>query len=391
VSLLDHIERSRERIRRADFPNEAAISQSIVLPTLLALGWDTTDPQIVYPEYAMERKRVDYALFNNARQVTYLIEVKALGNAAGGDRQLFEYAFHSGVPLILLTDGREWHFYLPGETGNYEERRVYKLDLLEWESDEAAERLERYLDCSRVWAGSALQDARRDYEQVARGRVVAATLPRAWRRLVDEQDELVDLLSRKVEDLCGFRAEIDPVVEFLSDAVGRLPTEPSPAAQSAQPQLPITNLGHRPAEDGDRASAPHERHAGGNEVYSLPALVGRDMTHTKPSYFDLDGDRVSVVDWADLSVQLVAWLFRQGKLSLNDLPILNASGRDKYLINKRPEHADPRRNGSWRSLEDCHVDIKYSAEAHVRNAQSLLDRVGISSSNMKIGFRPGRE
>jgi hypothetical protein len=35
------------------------------------------------------------------------IEVKQIGRSDGGERQLFEYAFHRGVPMTILTDGQE--------------------------------------------------------------------------------------------------------------------------------------------------------------------------------------------------------------------------------------------------------------------------------------------
>ena len=33
--------------------------------------------------------------------------------------------------LAILTDGREWNFFLPAEHGNYAERSVYKLDIVD--------------------------------------------------------------------------------------------------------------------------------------------------------------------------------------------------------------------------------------------------------------------
>ena len=84
------------------------------------------------------------------------IEVKQVGQSGGADKQLFEYAFHEGVPMAILTDGQEWNFYLPGEQGRYQERRVYKLDLLERAPEECAELLSRYLDYKASCAGRCL-------------------------------------------------------------------------------------------------------------------------------------------------------------------------------------------------------------------------------------------
>jgi predicted type IV restriction endonuclease len=41
----------RAGIRAGRYPNEAAVSQSIVRRVLECLGWPIYDPQIVWPEY----------------------------------------------------------------------------------------------------------------------------------------------------------------------------------------------------------------------------------------------------------------------------------------------------------------------------------------------------
>ena len=128
--LRDVIERIQNDLRSGRFTNEAAVSQGIVLPVLYELGWPVFDTRSVAPEYALEGRRVDFALCDGSDRPKVFLEVKRVGQAEGSDRQLFEYAFHRGVPVAILTDGQEWSFYLPAEEGHYEERRVYKIDLL---------------------------------------------------------------------------------------------------------------------------------------------------------------------------------------------------------------------------------------------------------------------
>ena len=141
--------------------------------------------------------------------------MKQVGQGEGADRQLFEYAFHAGVPLAILTTGQEWHFYLPAELGTYQERRVYRLDLLEMEPEESADRLIRYLSAERVAGGDSLAAAREDNQGNARTREMQQTLPLAWRRLIDEQDELlIELIATKVEEICGYKPDPDTVALF---------------------------------------------------------------------------------------------------------------------------------------------------------------------------------
>src|SRR5690348_12957479 len=111
------VEAVRARLESGAYPNEAAVSLAILLPVLRSLGWDDSDPQQVSPEYTQAGRRVDFALFGHPGRPSVFIEVKGVGRSLDGDRQLFEYAFHEGIPLCVLTDGREWSFYLPGGQG----------------------------------------------------------------------------------------------------------------------------------------------------------------------------------------------------------------------------------------------------------------------------------
>jgi hypothetical protein len=98
------------RLRQGTFPNEQAISQGIVLRLLQELGWNTWDTAVVWPEYQTGQGRADFALCHPPRKPAIFIEVKQPGKAEDAVRQALEYAFHTGVPFIVLTDGKTWSF-----------------------------------------------------------------------------------------------------------------------------------------------------------------------------------------------------------------------------------------------------------------------------------------
>lgn len=205
------------RLRQGRFPNEQAISQGIVLRVLQELGWDTWDTTIVWPEFKTGEGRVDFALCHPPSKPADFIEVKQPGKAEESVRQALEYAFHTGVPFVVLTDGRTWSFYLPAEQGSYEDRRVHKLDLYERSPAEASEILRRYLERSRVESGEALETARKEYRSRNRRSQAKAAIPEAWRELVQKGDEdLVDLVANAVESKIGVRPDNDEVAEFLA-------------------------------------------------------------------------------------------------------------------------------------------------------------------------------
>jgi predicted type IV restriction endonuclease len=229
--MREGIQKIREAIQRGSFPDEAAISNGVVLQILHLLKWPAFDTDVVWPQYGAGPGRVDFALCHPPRKPEILVEVKRLGSAEVGERQLFEYAFHHGIPMVVLTDGQEWHFYLPAERGSYQERRVYLLDLLERDLAEVESRLERYLGYDRVRSGEALVAARSDYGDIAQRREVAKTLPEAWRLLVEEDDGLLaELVAEKVESLCGFKPPPDATSRFLASLTsGPRPERPKPA------------------------------------------------------------------------------------------------------------------------------------------------------------------
>lgn len=226
-------------LRKGRYSNEAAVSQGVVMRILAELGWPAYDTDVVWPEFKLdENRRVDFALCHPSRKPRVLIEVKQPGLAIGAERQLFEYAFHAGIPMAILTDGPAWSFFLPAEVGSYGERRVYKLDFDERSPTEVTNRLERYLSYARVCSGESLKDAREDYASISRDREIAAALPEAWASLLGEEDPtLIELLADEVESRTGYRPDSEVVAAFLRDWTrGPNSRVPAPPHSTATPR-----------------------------------------------------------------------------------------------------------------------------------------------------------
>jgi hypothetical protein len=216
MSLSNIIETIKEGLKNNKFlTNEASVSQGIVLPILNALNWEVFNPLIVCPEYSLEGKRVDYALCFNKKPFVF-IEVKPIGKSDGAEKQLFEYAFHTGVPLAILTDGKEWNFFLPGEQGSYKERRVYKLDIAERTTAECCERFKRYLDFNKTISTETIAAARDDYKNISKNRQIIETFPKAWEQLISSKNkEFGEIVSNLVENICGYKPSQEQTINFL--------------------------------------------------------------------------------------------------------------------------------------------------------------------------------
>ena len=227
------------------------VSQGIVLRVLNELGWPVFNSHSVAPEYALEGRRVDFALCDGRDHPKVFLEVKRVGQAEGGDRQLFEYAFYRGVPVAILTDGQEWSFYLPGEEGT--SMSVVYTSLISWSATLRNATIGGHdILAIRVCWGQASCRGRTDYrERRQRDECrLPPTLPRAWAALLESQDsQLVDLLADKVEDICGYKPNPDTCSQFLSGlpAAGGAP---APARVRSAPSPPSSASGPGPYRGG---------------------------------------------------------------------------------------------------------------------------------------------
>lgn len=290
MDLEKHIEEIRLAIKAGRFVNEAAVSQGIILRLLHALSWPAYDTQIVCPEYSLQGRRVDYALCHPPGKPIAFVEVKQIGQSEGAEKQLFEYAFHIGVPLAILTDGQEWNFFLPGEQGDYGERRVYKLDIVERDISECVARLTRYLHYEAIVSGVAIEAAREDYRNVSRDRQMKSTLPKAWARLLEDEDELLlELVADRVESLCGYKPDPDTVAYFLKEkvalksslpATSQLPFRSPAPAPIAVPNSQRTRSNQKLSSIGFVLDGQYYQARNAREVLEgvFEALIKRDAT-----------------------------------------------------------------------------------------------------------------
>lgn len=215
--FAETIEDLAKGIGAGSYRSEAEISQGVIKRVLHELGWPVFDVQIVAPEFRIGTRKVDYALCHPAGKPSVLVEVKDLGKADNrGQKQLFEYCFHQGVPIAVLTDGREWSFFLPSGQGSYDERRFARLDLIDDEPAYAAETCEKYLNFDRVKSGEARRQAERDYEAFRRQKEAASNYASVWRRLLAGPDPLLlDLFSEEVGSETGVRPEPESAARFI--------------------------------------------------------------------------------------------------------------------------------------------------------------------------------
>ena len=232
----------KQRIENKEYKSERAISSEVVRRVLENLQWNIYDTITVNREYLINSLRVDYALMPDKKIPQIFIEVKSMGNLQGADKQLFNYAFHRGVPMAITTDGRIWNFYLPTEIGDYEKRLVCELDFLQDSVDEIIYRLKRYLTFSEALSSQNIKNARQDYHKLQQEKKAQKCISEAWSKLLQEKDEiLLEIIMEKVQNLCGHLPREKHVWEYINSLYSTLPTTDAKSSSAPEQQQPVSS------------------------------------------------------------------------------------------------------------------------------------------------------
>ena len=252
------------RLRSNDLENEEEVKLAVILPTLLALDWNPAHFESIKPEYSVGQGRVDYALLCHGRPQVFIEAKRRRALDVRAEGQLFGYASNQGVPLLVLTDGYYWDFYLSMAAGIPEERRFHRLELSrEDKIPEYMEFLETYLRKHRVASGEARRSAETHLEKNRERARVRAAIPVAWNSLLSEPDELLrDLLAERVQNTSGSKPDPDDVDEFLR-SLSSAPERSKRRILSTRQELPnrygetktyegISEAGDRRGVAGDR-------------------------------------------------------------------------------------------------------------------------------------------
>lgn len=247
--LTETIRDIRARLAQGEYGDEAKVSQGVVMRVLNDLDWPVFDTGVVAREYSIKSRRVDYALIGKFGRPVVLLEVKRVGRIEVGEEQLFEYAFHGGAPIVVLTDGRNWWLYFTFGQGEHRDRRFAEVDLQEGNPDRSADLLRQYLGRGAVLDGEARKRAEADLEARWRQRTADKALPAVWDRILNETDgPLVQLVRDRVEKECGVCPSGDSVIRFLRGGPVHRRRDPLPP--------PVPDPKPRPTPRGGASSTP---------------------------------------------------------------------------------------------------------------------------------------
>lgn len=306
-SLEDLLSRLR-RERTLFLSGEEATRQGAILPILARLAWDRDNVREVAPEFPVGNGRVDYCLRVGEKKAVF-IEVKRTNDELDRHQeQLLEYAFRDGVEIAVLTNGLLWWLYLPLLEGSWDQRRFFAIDIQQQEVDAAAQHFKEFLGREAVANGSASRRAREVHAGREKDRLIRQTIPKAWKQLCQEPDEmLLELFADKVESLCGHRPDHEVIAEHLVEAT-RYPDRQSPSLPPPSRSSP---------EYRSRRAEARER-------------VNTDWTSKRVVAYTFNGDRHVVSTFKEILIGLCEALYEARKPEFSR--ILSLRGRKRIYF-----------------------------------------------------------
>ena len=396
VSFLDEL-KANKQIASMD---EAAIKQTIVMRLLFLLGWDIFNIDEVNSNYKAKNQPIDYALrVKNNNKI--FVNVKKLDKALDKSQQgLLEYAAKEGVAFTVFTDGLLWWFYLTTDKKNPDQKNVCSLDFINQKADDVAGQLMNFLAKNPVSKGKALELA----ENIIKKRhqkLVEETIPAAWAKILSEPPEaLVNLLVETTEKICGFAAEKEAVVKFLTEDLNRLPSSNNTKAEKTPapkpPKAPEPEIKPEPNKTPEPEIEPETSKTPEPEPEKTPEpkppktpeaepKKGAKQTHAEQSIsaFTFRKKVYPVKTWSDMVVKLCEILQSEHKKDIKSL--LWHSVGDKYYFSKNMnELRFPEQIGSTEIFLQTHmtpneaVKLAYSIVSFFKYSQ---DDFSVSSEN----------
>ena len=378
--FIESCEQLVSRLAETNNPNESQTRTWFIDPFLGSLGYDTSNPTIVVPEYEASfanatGETVDYALLDNNKRPMILIEAKRLNTTLdiGDARQLSSYFNNTEARVGILTNGIIYEVYLDKERENVMDGRPFFTFNLASEDDLGRRTIFRL---ARLEDGSLDRDT---FEQAVREwRITTKVKPGAIQVFQRWYDGSADDLSRLLTDRLMVASDEDTLGNMAADwfkefvdskSIVPLPPHRCETCGGIPPQPQCETCGQEPRPFPD-------------EISLTRWQIGEsaDMPH---EIIFPDGTTAPIRAALDVPLETTRWLRTKSHLSDNSLPI--RTGRDgrgrRYLValTEQLEAGPPmtaRREVAVPAQLTVYVESTFNASSHVQNAVAIIKHAG---------------
>ena len=187
---------------------------------LRAAGWNDTQPSEVMAEYVVGNDPVDYALAPDSQNMVFIEAKKVTQNLTPTHvNQLRRYCLQTPVNLAVLTNGREWWFYLPmynESSKNFRDNRFFSIDIQNANLANVERDFKKYLSKENVLGGQAAEAATKKLDGEHRKEQEQQGMVEAWNQIVAEPpEELIKLVRDLTKENCNILPGQQMVRDFL--------------------------------------------------------------------------------------------------------------------------------------------------------------------------------
>lgn len=318
--LVEVIELLKERIDHHGpilQQNEIRTRMALIDPLLQVLGWDTSDPSLVLPEFDVSGRKADYALLENGDNPAATLEAKKLGESLSSHRmQMLNYSNAANVDYAGLTDGDKWELYDVFKKAPLEDRRIIDVSIANAPPHESA------LKLLLLWR-----------RNLASGQPVAASAP-------------------------------------IFSQVSSLKSEQGEIAVHAEPVIV------------PKFEAPVQKGSTWTPIHRIEVKIGQGKNPAPMEIRFNHGQPKSTHSWAEMHIEVVDWLARNGNIHSDQLPIKSLG-----FINSVAKGPNGGLFGvSHQVSGGIFVNIKMSARSCVKNSVKLLSHCGVDPNSVEVRF-----
>ena len=352
--ILDSLSRNTSLLNKT----EEATKQGAILPILAALGWNCFDIDEVTPEFSVGNGRVDYCLRLEQKKAVFIEVKRASEELEKHEKQLLEYAFEFGVEIAVLTNGLTWWFYLPLVGGTWEQRKFFSIDILNQTKESVANHFNKFLSKQTISTGEALQKAKEIKASREKNKLVKKALPKAWDQLLREPDEfLLEILSEKVESICGHKPEVEILTDFIHKNLNLTTSAPTQKIRSQNIQKLQTTKG--------------------TEIHK-ESSINNFGTRRRGANVIINGVEFKASTVGELYYQALKYLCDNGYISRVENSIPFATSSKRYLIAKKPIH---QRGNPFRSpieYKGYYMETHKNYETALKQLRDLVQACGLN-------------
>ena len=346
---------SRYDEQRDRFLTEESIKIALVLPLIKALGYDYHNPSEVAAEFATPEgtnARVDYAIMQDDKPII-LIECKALGKSLSGaaHSQLEGYFNNTAAAIGVLTDGIVYKFF----TDINDTDKMDQLPFLQVN----------------------IRDIRKAHQSVV------AELQRFAKGKFDpkETKAAVKTAAMEAKVIRGVKANLEGIFDNLDDEFSGalLRNVVADTIEESRCFELVEQAFHQFVSD-------HSGPDGWRRLSNIQPKQGDNKNNNPTEMMFPDNSRESITGWNQVVIEVVKWLTAKRHLSTSHCPIGDPDRPNKYLVATAPKHPGniDFNTRAREEVNSLYVETHYTALEVVRNANTIIEHVGMDTSQFKL-------